>query len=35
MRNTILTVVITMLLPVTASAQFYTITREAESIRHR
>ena len=30
MRNTILTVVITMLLPVTASAQFYTITREAE-----
>lgn len=28
MRNTILTVVITMLLPVTASAQFYTITRE-------
>ena len=30
MRNTILTVVITMLLPVTASAQFYTITRETE-----
>ena len=28
MRNTILTVIITMLLPVTASAQFYTITRE-------
>ena len=30
MRNTILTVIITMLLPVTASAQFYTITRETE-----
>ncbi len=30
MRNTILTVVITMLLPVTASAQFYTISRETE-----
>lgn len=30
MRNTILTVVITMLLPVTASAQFYTITKETE-----
>ena len=30
MRNTILTVIITMLLPVTASAQFYTITREPE-----
>lgn len=30
MRNTILTVVITMFLPVTASAQFYTITRETE-----
>lgn len=30
MRNTILIVVITMLLPVTASAQFYTITRETE-----
>ena len=30
MRNTILTVIITMLLPVTASAQFYTITRETD-----
>ena len=30
MRDTILTVIITMLLPVTASAQFYTITRETE-----
>ena len=30
MRNTILTVIITRLLPVTASAQFYTITRETE-----